>query len=175
MEETTGGVGLAPGALAVLSSTPAVFRALFEGQPEEATDRRGAEGWSAKDVLAHLISIQRPAIVERVKAIVDDDLPTLPDVDETVTLARSGLRDRPAQELVAKFIEERGQAVDYLTALTPEQLRRRGVHALAGQISVADAVHHMAYHDLLHIAQAANLLAEPIEQSRGAMRTAFPV
>ncbi len=175
MEETNGGGGLAPGTLAILTATPAVFPALFDGQPKEATDRRGAEGWSAKDVLAHLVSIQGPAIVERVKAMVDDDLPTLPDVDETVTLARSGLRDRPAQELVAKFIEERAKAVEYLRGLTSEQLGRKGVHQMAGEITVADAIHHMAYHDLLHVAQAANLLAEPIERSRGAMRVAFPV
>jgi uncharacterized damage-inducible protein DinB len=174
MEQAKSSDSLAPGTLAVLAATPAVFQALFAGQPEEALARRGVEGWSAKDVLAHLISIQQPAIIDRVRAMVDADLPALPDVDETVTLERSGLRDRPARELMAKFVDERARAVAYLQSLTPEQLRRRGRHQLAGEISAADAVHHMTYHDLLHIAQAANLLSEPIERSRGALGTAFP-
>jgi len=166
---------LAPGTLAVLAATPAVLEALFAGQPEQAVNRRGVEGWSAKDVLAHLVSIQPLTLVERVRAMVEGDVPSLPDIDEHLTLERSGLRDRPAPELVAKFTEERARAMAFLDSLTHDQLRRRGRHEVAGEISAADAIHHMAYHDLLHIAQAANLLAEPIERSRGAMRTAFPI
>ena len=49
---------------------------------------------------------------------------------------------------------------------------RRGRHELAGEISVADAIHHMAYHDLLHLAQASNLLAEPMQRRHGS-RTAL--
>ncbi|HUS81698.1 MAG TPA: DinB family protein [Dehalococcoidia bacterium] len=167
--------GLAPGTLAALAAAPAVFEALFAGQPDAALERRGVEGWSAKDVLAHLVSIQPLTLVERVRAMVEGDVPSLPDIDEHVTLERSGLRDRPAPELVAKFTEERAQAMVFLDSLTQDQLRRRGRHEVAGEISAADAIHHVAYHDLLHIAQAANLLAEPIERSRGAMRTAFPI
>jgi DinB superfamily len=166
---------LVPGTLAVLAATPAVFEGLFRGQPKEATDRRGVEGWSAKDVLAHLIAIQPGAVVERVRLIVEGGGSLLPNIDEHETLERSGLRDRPVGELLGRFVDERGRAVAFLEALTPEQLRRRGRHALAGEITAADAIHHMTYHDLLHIAQAANLLSEPIEQSRGPMRTAFPV
>jgi uncharacterized damage-inducible protein DinB len=167
--------GLAPGTLAVLRATPAVFEALFAGQPDAALERRGVEGWSAKDVLAHLVSMQPLTLVARVRAIVEEDMPSLPDIDEQETLAQSGLRDRPAAELIAQFVKERAMAMVFLDGLSPDQLRRRGRHQVAGEISAADAVHHMAYHDLLHIAQAANLLAEPIEQSRGAMRTAFPI
>lgn len=166
---------LAPGALAVLASTPAVFEAMFRGQPEEALERAGEEGWSAKDVLAHLISIQPPALVGRVKAMVENELPLLPDADEHECLEASGLRGWPAKELLQTFAASRAEAMRLLEGLTPEDYRRRGKHAVAGEISVADAIHHMSYHDLLHIAQAANLLAEPMERSRGAMRSAFPV
>jgi hypothetical protein len=167
--------GLVPGTLAVLASTPAVFEALFEGQPEDALNRAGEEGWSPKDVLAHLISIQGPALVDRVTAMLDTDLPLLPDADEHKLLAASGLRGRPAGELLRAFREERARAMPLLTRLRPQDLRRRGRHELAGEITVADAVHHMAYHDLLHVAQASDLLAEPIQRRRGAMGEAFPI
>jgi DinB superfamily len=166
---------LAPGALAVLASTPAVFGALFRGQPEEALDRAGEEGWSAKDVLAHLISMQPPALVGRVSAMVENELPLLPDADEHEYLEASGLRGRPAKELLQTFAASRAEAVRFFERLSAEDYQRRGRHAVAGEISVADAIHHMSYHDLLHVAQAANLLAEPMERGRGAMRRAFPV
>jgi hypothetical protein len=167
--------GLAPGTLAVLSSTPAVLEALFDGQPEEVLRRPGEEGWSPNDVLAHLISIQRPALVDRVRAILDGDLPLLPDADEHKILAASGLRGRPARELLQMFSERRAQAMPLLERLQPKDLRRRGRHELAGEVSAAEVIHHMAYHDLLHVAQAASLLADPIERLRGAMRQAFPI
>jgi hypothetical protein len=166
---------LAPGTLAVLAATPAVFDALFAEQRQGALDRLGDEGWSPNDVLAHLASIQRVALVGRVKAMLESDLPTLPDVDEHENLAAMGLRGRPAAELLHIFRDERAQAMLLFNSLRPDDLQRRGRHSLAGEITVADALHHMAYHDLLHIAQAANLLAEPISGRRGAMGEAFPV
>jgi hypothetical protein len=169
------GPDLAPGVLAVLASTPSVFDALFAAQPEDALDRPGDEGWSPKDVLAHLISIQGPALVDRVTAMLERDLPLLADADEQKLLAASGLRGRPAGVLLRMFREDRGPAVSILERLRPDDLRRRGRHQVAGEITVADAVHHMAYHDLLHIAQAADLLARPIRRRRGAMGEAFPV
>jgi len=166
---------LAAGTLAVLASTPAVFEALFGGQPEDALSRPGEEGWSPKDVLAHLISIQGPALVDRVKAMLESGLPALPNADEQEILAASGLRGRPSRELLETFVESRAQAMRFLERLTLEEMDRRGRHELAGEISVADAIHHMAYHDLLHFAQASNLLAEPMQRRRGALGEAFPV
>jgi hypothetical protein len=171
----SGGDDLARGALAVLRATPAVLEALFAGQSEDVLGKPGEEGWSPKDVLAHLISIQGPALVDRVRAMLDSDLPSLPNVDEHKTLERSGLRDRPIHELLHEFAEQRARAMLFLERLGPEEMRRRGRHELAGEVTVADAIHHMCYHDLLHIAQVSSLLAEPIEQRRGAMRQAFPV
>lgn len=169
------GDSLAPGTLTFMAATPAVLQALFARQSEDLLSRPGKEGWSPKDVLAHLISIQQPALVDRVKAMLDHDLPALPDVNEHETLERSGLRGRPTQELLQTFAEERRRAMVFLESLGEEEICRRGRHELAGEISVADAIHHMAYHDLLHLAQISNLLAEAIEMRRGAMREAFPI
>ena len=166
---------LAPGTLTFMAAMPAVLQTLFARQSQDILGRRGREGWSPKDVLAHLISIQQPALVDRVKAMLDRDLPLLPNVDEHETLEQAGLRDRPTQELLQTFTKQRGKAMRFLESLGQEEMRRRGSHELAGEISVADAIHHMGYHDLLHLAQISNLLAEAIEMRRGAMREAFPV
>jgi len=162
--------GLEPGTLDVLAGTPATLRALLAGIPEEALSAPGAEGWSARDVVAHLASIQRTANVQRVRLMIEHDNPLIPNVDEEETLAASGLRSRPTADALATFERERGEAMAMLRSLTAEDLLRRGRHQVAGDLTVADIVHHIAYHDLLHVGQVAALLAAPIEQRRGAMR-----
>ena len=72
------------------------------------------------------------------------------------------------------FEKERASAVERLRSLNADDLERRGRHELAGELSVCDVIHRMAYHDLSHVRQIAALLEHPIEVMRGAMRTAFP-
>ena len=42
--------------------------------------------------------------------------------------------------------------------------------AVAGEISLADLVHHRAYHDTLHIAQVATMLQDRLDPLRGNMQ-----
>lgn len=163
-------IALQPGSLDVLASTPAVLRSMLAGMPDELTSEPGGEGWSAKDVVAHLLSIAPKSSLERVRLMLESDTPPIPNVDEEAILAASGMRSWPLARLLDGLDVERGARMPVLSQLTDEQLRRCGTHSAAGLISVADVINHVAYHDLLHIAQIARLLAAPIEQRRGAMR-----
>jgi hypothetical protein len=159
---------LDPAAMATLARTPAVLRSMLEGMPEAAITTPGAEGWSPKDVVAHLLSIHYAASVQRVKWILENAV--VPNVDEDETLRASGMRDWPLSRLLDEYATARAEAMVWLRELTPEQLARTGQHQVAGTITVADVVHHIAFHDQLHIAQVAQLLSVPLEQRRGAMR-----
>ena len=161
---------LDPATLEVLETTPAVLRAMLGKLPAASVDAVGAEGWSAKDVVAHLASIQRPAVIERVCALLSKVGAPVQNVDEDAVLAQSGLRGRSLQDVLAIFAGLRAEAMTLLRSIEPPQLEQRGVHSVAGEISVADTIHHLAYHDLLHVAQVAQLLCAPIELQRGAMR-----
>jgi len=161
---------LDPAALEVLATTPAVLRALLAKLPEATVSAAGAEGWSPKDVVAHLASIQRAAVIERIGALLSGDGAAVPNLDEDAALAQSGLRGRPAEDALAVFAELRAEAMVLLRSIEPARLGQRGKHSVAGEISVADIIHHCAYHDLLHIEQIARLLSVPIERERGAMR-----
>jgi hypothetical protein len=161
---------LDPAALEVLATTPAVLRAMLGRLPDATVSAPGAEGWSPKDVVAHLASIQRPAVIERIGALLSNEGATVPNVDEDGALAQSGLRGRPLEDVLEIFAELRAEAMTLLRSIEPAQLGQWGKHSVAGEISVADTIHHLAYHDLLHIAQVARLLYVPIERERGAMR-----
>ena len=157
-------------ALEVLATTPAVLRAMLGRLPEAAVSAPGAEGWSPKDVVAHLATRQRPAVIGRVGAILVRPGAILPDVPEEASLAESGLRARPIDEVLEMFAELRAEAMTLLRSIEPAQLDLHGMHEVAGEVSVAEIINHLAYHDLLHVEQVARLLYVPIDLQRGAMR-----
>ena len=161
-------------AIATLRATPATLRALFAGASDDALVTPGPEGWSPRDVLAHLLSINGPAFVDRIGIIVGGDNATVPNVDEDQALASSGHRERAVDDLLGRFAVERAEALQQLDRLTPPDYARSGQHSVAGAITVGEIVHHLAYHDLLHTRQICALLLAPIEASRGAMRASFP-
>lgn len=161
---------LLPAALDVFASTPATLRALLAKLPEGAVATPGDEGWSAKDVVAHLVSLYGPTLVDRIRPILERDEAPIPNADEAAILEASGLRNKPLAELLDQFDRQRQDAVPWLSGLSDEQLARVGIHSAAGRVSVADLIHHKAWHDLLHIEQVCRLLAEPLDERRGAMR-----
>jgi hypothetical protein len=163
-------LALEPGTIDRYAAAPAVLRALVAGLPAAVVEEPGPEGWSPKDVVAHLTSIQRAANIQRVKIMLDADDPLIPGIDEEQVLEASGLRQRPLADLLGQFERDRAEGVALLRSLTPGDLARTGRHAVAGALTIADVVHHIAYHDLLHVGQIAGLLAAPVEQRRGPMR-----
>ena len=161
-------------AIEVLDSTPTTLRGLLGHLPEPVVTETGPEGWSPRDVLAHLISVQPPALVERIRLIVEGDEPPVPNIDEEEALRSSGLRERPVSELLSRFESERREAMTWLKSLRAGDFARGGKHEVAGRITAADQLNHFAYHDLLHTRQIISLLIPRLERSRGAMSEFFP-
>jgi uncharacterized damage-inducible protein DinB len=145
------------------------MRQLLVSLPDDLVAAPDGEGWSARDVVAHLASRQRPAIVGRIEAILAADGAAIPDVPDDL-LDVAPYRARALDEVLREFQEGRAEAVAFLETITADQLGRRGVHSGVGELTIADIIHHVAYHDLVHVAQAARLAAAPLEQLRGAMR-----
>jgi hypothetical protein len=167
-------VPLHPLVFETLERTPAVVRAMLAGLPDAVVEAPDAEGWSAKDVVAHLLSIHYAANVQRVRLMLDNDDPVIPAVDELATLEASGMRAWPLERLLDEYGPARAEALAWLRPLTDAQCARTGRHAVAGTITIADVLHHVAWHDQTHVRQIATLLAAPLEQRRGAMRVAAP-
>jgi hypothetical protein len=160
---------LIPAAIDVLAATPAVMRELLAPLPDALVAVPGDGGWSARDVVAHLAVRQQVAIVGRVRAVLERPGAPFPPVPESL-MDVTPYRSRPLGELLAQFENGRAEAVALLRGLTPEQLERQGAHAGVGSVTLAELIHHLAFHDLLHIAQAAQLALGPLDVRRGAMR-----
>ena len=161
---------LVVGTLEILDATPATLRAMLADVPQQCIETPGAEGWSPKDVVVHVASRQRPAFIGRLRLIIEQGTPLLPDIPDDDIPGRYALRDQPLTAILDELTAVRIEAMALVRSLTSEQLARTGRHETAGNVSAADIIHHIAYHDLVHIAQINTLLRDPIDRARGAMR-----
>jgi hypothetical protein len=171
--EAAGSEAPGPGALeastfGVLWHTPLALRALVGGQPDEVLARSDAEGWTPKHVLAHLLTAEGPAFVERIHAMLDGR--SIANIDEQKLLDDSGYLEREASALLRDFERLRREHVEWLRTLEEGDFARTAQHELAGEVAVADIVHHIAYHDLLHLRQINEMLIPALDERRGAMR-----
>lgn len=158
---------LEPGTLEVIASTPAVLRALTATMPEAIIEARDGDGWSARDIVAHLLD-RWPSQCGRVRLMLAEVHPTILDEDEVAGLAASGLRQRPLAWLLDEFGRARAAEAGTFLGLTAADLARTGRHSAAGPITMAEMLNHVAYHDLLHVQQIAATLARVPNAGRGA-------
>jgi hypothetical protein len=157
-------------ALAVLKITPPVLENLLGGVPEHLVDTPLDEGWSPKDVVAHLLLSEEKGAIGRIRAVVTSDLPTLQDFDEKVELDRSGFRDRTWAELLNDFTLVRLADTEWLVSLSPHSFARRGFHTAVGGVTAEELLCHAAYHDALHLRQLVAMLQCHFEPHRGVLR-----
>ena len=160
---------LVPSTLEVLDATPATLRAMLMDVPQHCLEMKGGEGWSPRDVVNHLAARQPPAFIGRLRAIIEQDHPVLPGIADDDVLDES-IVERPLPILLDEFAQTRREAMQFVRALSEDELARTARHQTAGDVSAADIIHHIAYHDLVHIAQINALLRAPIDRARGAMR-----
>jgi hypothetical protein len=159
---------LEPATLEVLAATPATLHALLPRLPSDALERQDAGGWSARDVVAHLVDrgrIQRA----RVDRLAAESGATIEDSDERATLEASGLRASPLADLLQALALDRERDLAYYRALSDEELTRQGAHTVVGMITIANLINQAAFHDLQHLAQIANAIATLPHAGRGAL------
>ncbi len=135
-----------PAAIDVISQTPAVLRALLAGLPAELLHQPNAEGWSLKDIVAHLHDAEGIAFVERISRMLSEDEPFIRSIDPPARLAAGGYAARALLTLLDELQQQRAQHVEWLSQLGADELARAGTHDEVGEIYVSDIVHQWAAH-----------------------------
>lgn len=164
---------LTPVTLPTLRAAPSVLRVLVEGIPEEVRQaapapEADAGEWSIATVVAHLVDGHRRQ-VGRIRRMVEEERPDLPNVDEWASMQASGLLGQPTEALLATFEELRAADVPWYEALDAETLARTGMHSVGGEVTVANILNHAAYHDAQHLGQVARLIEVAAHAGRGNM------
>ena len=120
--------------------------------PAEGLERRpGAEGWTARQVLAHLADFELMAAV-RVRTVLSMDRPALASYgQEDFTDRFSALET--AEQALERFTVNRRATLRVVAALDPEDLERVGVHPERGEEPLSRTLELLARHDRAHLQQ----------------------
>jgi hypothetical protein len=147
-----------PAATAVIRSTPIVLRALFAGVPDAVLLAPNSEGWSLKDIVAHLHDAESIAFVERISRMLAEERPFVRSIDPPARLIAGGYGARDVAELLDDLARLRVEHVAWLEGLSAEDLARAGEHDTVGEIRVTDIAHQWAAHDMAHVRQIALMI-----------------
>jgi DinB superfamily len=162
-------------ATTLIRSTPGVLRRLLEGLPAHVVLRPNAEGWSLKDIVAHLHDAESIAFVERIQRLLDEDRPFVRSIDPPARLIAGGYTGRGLAELLDDLERQRAQHVPWLESLSADQLARAGEHDTVGEIHVIDIAHQWAAHDMAHVRQMAHMIQEYLAPMMGNTRGFYDV
>ncbi len=153
-------------AIAILERTPAILRALLPGLPGQwlhATD--GPDGWTPIDVLVHLINGERTNWMPRARHILAGQSVPFVAFDRTVVPENGA--DTSVAGLLATFDTLRQENIAALRQIQPADLARTGIHPEFGAVTLAQLLSTWVVHDLNHLAQITQTLANVYNQAVG--------
>lgn len=157
-------------ALEVLEATPATLRGLLAGASRAWADAADGDGWSARDVVNHLIHGERTDWVPRARIIAAEG-----EARTFETFTRDALaganRERAIAGLVEEFAQLRSEnlvAITEVVASTP--LEAAGTHPELGRVTLGQLIATWAVHDLEHVAQISAAMARRYRSEVGPWR-----
>jgi hypothetical protein len=154
---------------ALLERTPVAMRQLVAGLPDSWLDEPDiAGGWTARDVVGHLISAELANWIPRVTMVIEKGTDEAFDgFDRFAHVERdSGV---PLTALVDQFVELREASLRRLRELvtTEADLEKRGRHPEFGEVTLRQLLSAWAVHDLDHLQQVFASLAGSRDQAVG--------
>jgi DinB superfamily len=159
---------LEPTALATMRAMLTALDALVRSVPADLLERRPApDEWSPREVLGHLLYVER-LLRDRVAAMVADDQDTPMPKGAPAPSAAA-----PSASL-AEWRRERGQTLAWLPTLGPAELERASVSPRFGRITAREQIDEWAYHDLDHLRQVLASIETDLYPRIGGYRRLYP-
>ena len=167
-----------PEGIAVLERTPAAFRALLSGLPEEwtAATTEGPGTFSAFDNVGHLIHGERTDWIPRAKIILAQGPHRRFEPFDRFAQARES-QGKTMAALLDELERLRAGNVATLRGwnLTDRELALRGEHPALGEVTLRELLATWVAHDLGHLAQTARVMAKRYRDAVGPWRAYLPV
>lgn len=145
--------------LAELASMPDFVESAFAALAPGERSLRGADGsFSPIEHVWHLADLERQGFAERIRRLLLESDPQLPDFAGARIAREGNYRQRCWTEGLAAFRQARADNLQRLDALDGEQWLRRGVQQGVGPVAMCDMPSLMAEHDDAHRAEIAQWL-----------------
>lgn len=122
---------------------------LIRSIPEEKGEHRyGPDKWSIKEVLCHMMDVERVFIYRALRFSRTDKTP-LEGFDENMYAPQANAHSRTLVQLTREIENLRASTIDFVTSCTPEMLERTGI-ANGYEISVLALAYATAGHETHH-------------------------
>jgi hypothetical protein len=156
-------------AIEILERTPAVLKSLLANiSTDWVMTNEGPETFSPYDVVGHLIHGEKTDWVVRAKIILQHGVSRPFDpYDRFAQFEES--KGKNLQQLLKEFEEIRKQNIAWLQScqLTENDLERKGMHPVLGEVSLRNLLSTWVVHDLTHIAQVTRVMAKQYKDEMG--------
>ena len=153
----------------ILDRTPAVLQSLLSGLPDDwVMPDEGPETFSPYDVIGHLIHGEKTDWVVRAKMILEfGNTKTFEKYDRFAQYEES--KGKSLQQLLDEFAAIRKENMTWFKALnlTEDDLNRKGMHPVLGDVTLRNLLATWVVHDLTHISQITRVMAKQYKTEMG--------
>jgi hypothetical protein len=164
-------------AVGVLERTPATFRSMLQGLPDEwITCNEGANTFSAFDNVGHLIHGERTDWIPRARIILARGENRRFEPFDRFAQQRDS-EGKSIDQLLDEFAKLRAENLKTLRSwqLKDDQLELQGEHPELGHVTLRQLLATWVAHDLGHLAQTARVMAKHYKQDVGPWRAYLPI
>jgi hypothetical protein len=164
-------------AIAVLERTPATFKALLSGLPDEWIGcDEGPDTFSPFDNVGHLIHGERSDWIARARIILAQGANRRFEPYDRFAQVRES-KGKSLGKLLDEFAKLREQNLAQLRSwqLSERELALEGEHPELGTVTLRQLLATWVAHDLGHIAQTARVMAKRYREDVGPWRAYLPV
>jgi hypothetical protein len=141
-----------------LRVTPESIRQILQNCAAESLASRPPSGeFAVVEVICHLRDLEREGYADRIKKLLAEEQPSLPDIDGgRLAIERDYLRQNPSTAL-HDFATAREDTIQAIGKLTAEQWERAGTQEGVGAVTVKRVVEMMLEHDEGHLQELRRL------------------
>ena len=161
----------------ILDRTPAVLQALLAGLPDDwIMPNEGPETFSPYDVVGHLLHGEKTDWTVRTKMILEfGNTKTFEKYDRFAQYEES--KGKSLQQLLNEFASIRIENMIWFKALnlTEDDLDKKGMHPVLGNVTLRHLLATWVVHDLTHIAQITRVMAKQYKTEMGPWLEVFRI
>jgi len=130
------------------------LRRLADGVSAAQLRQRPRDGeWGMKEVMAHLLKVERDLFLPRLRRMVSEDRPAFERFDPDAWAAERDHREGEFDEDWRGFADARARTVAFLEGLPAGAAERIGFSAAFGPVTLGQYATHIVDHDAEHLAQ----------------------
>ena len=141
--------------LSTLKETPSQLKESLSGVPKKLQQWNPAPGkWSIQQIVCHMRDMEKGAYLTRYKRILEEDSPSLPDLDGDTLALERGYQELKLGEVVRDWKRARAQSIKLLKRVKGAQWQRVGTHETDGPLTMEELLYrHAIGNDRAHLDQ----------------------